>query len=215
MLAGLLGNLLRLLSATIRWKVEGLENLAPYWGAGSPCIVSVWHGRLVMLPYPCMRHGGGRIYALMGLNRNGELIARIVARFNIGGIRGGSRTGGKEAREEMVQLVARDPATTLIFTPDGPHGPALVSKMGMAHVSRTASLPVIWVSLKASWAGHLGTWDHMEIPLPFCRVTVRFSAPMFPATWAASSLDEYREALDRTGRDELARLDAEFAAGRP
>jgi lysophospholipid acyltransferase (LPLAT)-like uncharacterized protein len=207
-LSGVLAVCLRLLCATIRWKVEGLEHLKPFWGAGAPVIVACWHGRLVMIPFAWLRHGGGRIYVLMGLNRNGELITRIVSRFNMKAIRGGSRSGGKEARDEMAKAVAQDPATTLALTPDGPHGPALVSKMGMAHLSRAASLPVIWVSAAAAWSVRLGTWDRMQLPLPFSRVTVRFSAPMFPATWAASSLDEYREALDRAGRDELARLDA-------
>lgn len=208
MLSGVLAVLLRLLCATLRWKVEGLEHLVPFWGAGSPVIVACWHGRLVMIPFAWQRHGGGRIYVLMGLNRNGELITRIVDRFNMKAIRGGSRSGGKEARDEMARVVLQDAATTLAVTPDGPHGPALVSKMGMAHLSRSSSLPIIWVSAAASWALHLGTWDRMQLPLPFSRVTVRFSAPMFPAAWAASTLHEYREAIDRAGRDELARLDA-------
>lgn len=111
--------------------------------------------------------------------------------------------------------VSSEPATTLAITPDGPHGPALVSKMGLAHLSRGSALPVVWVSARASWAVRLGTWDRMQLPLPGARVTVRISAPMFPGDWAAASLDEYREAIDRTGRDELARLDEEGAPPRP
>ncbi|MFO0583298.1 MAG: DUF374 domain-containing protein [Anaeromyxobacter sp.] len=213
-LAPLLGGLLRLLCATIRWQVEGLEHLAPFWGAGRPLIVACWHGRLVMIPEAWRRHGRGDVFVLMGLNRNGELITRIVERFRMKAIRGGSRDGGRDARAQMEEVVRANPATTLALTPDGPHGPALASKMGVAHVSRSASLPVIWVSAAASRAGRLPTWDRMVVPLPFSRVVVRFSAPLFPEGWANRPLEEYRDGLDHAGRAELERVDAAFLPAR-
>jgi lysophospholipid acyltransferase (LPLAT)-like uncharacterized protein len=210
-LAPLLGSALRLLCASIRWQVEGLEHLDPFWGGGRPLIVACWHGRLVLIPEVWRRFGRGDVFVLMGLNRNGELITRIVGRFGMKAIRGGSRDGGRKARAQMEQAVRENPATTLALTPDGPHGPALVSKMGMAHLSRSASLPVIWVSAAVSSAGRLPTWDRMVVPWPFSRVVVRFSAPVFPASWADRPLEEYRDALDQAGRAELARVDGALA----
>jgi lysophospholipid acyltransferase (LPLAT)-like uncharacterized protein len=209
-LAPILGTILRLVCASIRWRVEGLGNLDPFWAGGRPIIVACWHGRLVMIPEVWRVHGKGDLFVLMGLNRNGELITRIVERFRMGAIRGGSRDGGKWAREQMEQAVRSNPATTLALTPDGPHGPALVSKMGMAHVSRSASLPVTWVSAAASRAVRLPTWDRMVVPLPFSRVVVRFSAPVFPAAWADQPLEAYRDALDEAGRAEQAQVDQAF-----
>lgn len=200
---------LHLLCATLRWSVEGLENLAPYWGAGKPVIVACWHGRLMLLPYAWQRHGAGSVYVLMGRNRNGELITRVVSRFNMKAIRGGSRSGGREARDEMTRAVEASPATTLALTPDGPHGPPQISKPGLAQLSRQCALPVIWASAAASRALHLSTWDRFALPVPFARVTVRFSRPVFPEAWASAPLEAYREALDQTGRGELARLDAD------
>lgn len=215
LLAPVLATLLHLLCASIRWRVEGLENLDPFWAGGRPVIVACWHGRLVMIPEVWRLHGRGEAFVLMGLNRNGELITRIVERFRMRAIRGGSRHGGKNALEQMEQAVRSDPATTLALTPDGPHGPALVSKMGLAHVSRSCSLPVVWVSATASRAVRLKTWDHMVVPWPFSGVVVRFSAPLFPASWADRSLEEYREAIDEVGRAELAQVDGAFGSPMP
>jgi lysophospholipid acyltransferase (LPLAT)-like uncharacterized protein len=211
-LAPFFGTILQLLCASIRWRVEGLENLDDFWGRGRPVIVACWHGRLVMIPAIWRNHGKGEAFVLMGLNRNGELITRIVERFRMRAIRGGSRDGGKKAREQMEQVVRNNPATTLALTPDGPHGPALVSKMGMAKVSRSSSLAVVWVSAAASRAVRLGTWDHMVVPWPFSRVVVRFSAPLFPASWEDRPLEEYRDAIDEVGRAELAQVDRAFVS---
>lgn len=208
LLAPLFGAVLRLLCATVRWKVEGLEHLAPFWGGARPVIVSCWHGRLVMIPWVWLKHGQGQVFVLMGLNRNGELITRIVdVFFRMKAIRGGSRDGGKAAREQMLREVEANPATTLALTPDGPHGPALVSKMGMAHVSRAASLPIVWVAATASRALRLPTWDRMQVPWFFSKVTVRFSAPLFPAAFDQAPLETYRDAVDQVGREHLAALD--------
>jgi lysophospholipid acyltransferase (LPLAT)-like uncharacterized protein len=202
--------LLRLACATWRWEVTGLENVAPFWSAGRPVIVCCWHGRLLMLPFTWLHHGKGDVYVLMGKNRNGELITRIVSRFRMKAIRGSSRSGGKEARDEMLALVQASPATTIALTPDGPHGPALVSKLGAAQLSRQASIPVVWVSAVASWVWRLPTWDRFQLPLPFSRVKVRFAVPLFPQAHETASLEAYRDALDACGRTELAALDADL-----
>lgn len=197
--------LLRLMCATWRWDITGLENMKPFWGEGRPVIVCTWHGRLLMLPFAWERHGGGDVYVLMGRNRNGELITRIVSRFNMKAIRGSSRSGGKEARDEMAALVKASPTTTIALTPDGPHGPPLVSKPGAAQLSLQGSLPVVWASASASPCVRLPTWDRFVVPLPFAKVRVRFSAPMTPK--GDATLEAWREALDEFGRAELSALD--------
>lgn len=205
--APLLALLLHLICRTIRWDVRGLENLAPYWGQGKPVIVGCWHGRLLMIPYVWWRHGRGETYVLMGRNRNGELITRIVDRFRMRAIRGGSTKGGEEARKEMAARVTADPRTTLSMTPDGPRGPRYVSKMGMAHLSRTLDVPVIWVTASARHSYRFPTWDRFMCPLPFTRVTVEFAPPILPADHANLSFEDYKAFLDAQGRAHLRRID--------
>jgi lysophospholipid acyltransferase (LPLAT)-like uncharacterized protein len=205
--------LLRLLCLTWRWQFSGLEHLEPFWKGGKPVIICCWHGRLIMLPYTWERHGGGDVFVLMGLNRNGELITRVVSRFNMKAIRGSSRTGGKEARDEMVRLVKERPFTTIAVTPDGPHGPPMVMKPGTVQVSRDAGVPVLWASAAASSCVLAPTWDRFVVPLPFSRVHVRFSAPLEPAAWAAQPFEAYVAAIERLGHAERDAVDA-LVAGR-
>lgn len=203
--------ILHVICRTIRWDIRGLEHLAPYWGDGKPVIVGCWHGRLLMIPYAWYKHGGGETYVLMGRNRNGELITRIVARFRMRAVRGGSSKGGEEARKEMAARVMADPHTTLSMTPDGPRGPRYVSKMGMAHLSRSLNVPVIWVTASAKRSYRFPTWDRFMFPYPFTRVVVEFSPPIYPADHAAKSFEEYKAFLDAEGRRHLRRVDGEVA----
>lgn len=184
--------------------------MRPFWDEGRPVCVGCWHGRLLLIPYAWQKLGRGETWVLMGSNRNGELITRIVATFNMKAIRGGSRKGGEEARRQMAKVVDESPATTLSLTPDGPHGPRYISKMGMAHVSRSLNIPVVWVSATARWALRFRTWDRFLFPLPFSRVIVEFSAPTFPEAHAQLTLEEYRNELDRKGRALLRALDEEI-----
>lgn len=206
---------LHLFCRTFRWEVRGLEHLEPYWQGERPVIVGCWHGRLIMIPYVWYKHGRGETYVLMGRNRNGELITRIVAKFRMQAVRGGSRKGGEEARQEMEARVLADPHTTLSMTPDGPHGPRFVSKMGMAHLSRKLDVPIIWVSACASRSYRFPTWDRFMFPLPFSRVVAEFSAPIFPRDHAAKSLEEYHAFIDARGREYLRAIDEEVAGVAP
>lgn len=211
-LPGLFAFLLRLVYATLRWEVRGREHLAPYWDAGRPVIVGCWHGRLLLIPPVWNRLGRGNVYVLMGRNRNGELITRIVSRFRMKAIRGGSSSGGEAARQRMLEVVRQDPATTLALTPDGPRGPRYVSHLGMAQVSRQLDIPVVWVSATARWCYRVPTWDRFLAPLPFSRVVVEFMAPIHPGDHAELDLPAWRDHLDAAGRRQLLRIDRETGA---
>ncbi len=210
LLASVLAYFLRAYCLLLRWEVRGLDHLKPYWGGKQPVIVGCWHGRLLMLPEVWRRHGAGKTYVLMGLNRNGELITRIVSRFRMLAVRGGSSKGGEAAREAMVACVKADAHTTLSLTPDGPRGPRYVSRPGMAYLSRNLNIPVVWVSASAKSALRFTTWDRFMLPLPFSRVVVEFHTPILPADQAALSFENYKDALDDKGREYLRQLDDEL-----
>jgi lysophospholipid acyltransferase (LPLAT)-like uncharacterized protein len=209
-LPGLLAGVLRALCATLRWDIRGREHMAPFWDAGSPVIVGCWHGRLLLIPWAWEKSGKGEVFVLMGRNRNGELITRIVSHFNMQPVRGGSSSGGEEARREMVALVGRSPRTTLAMTPDGPRGPRYTSKMGMAHLSRSTGAPVVWMSAAASRGWRFPSWDRFLLPAPFARVIVDFTPAIDPRDHEDLALEAWKELLDREGRRQLARLDREL-----
>lgn len=201
---------LRLLAATLRWEIRGRNNLSPYWDEGHPIIIAFWHGRLLLAPPAWQRCGRGRGYVVVGNNRNGELIARIIKPFGIEAVRGSSHEAGRQAREQMAAIFRRGGANTLSVTPDGPHGPRYVSKMGLAHMSRSLNCPVVWLTISARPAWRVPVWDRFVFPAPFAKVIVHWSAPIHPSDYASQSLEQWRNLLDDFGRSYALTVDEEL-----
>ncbi len=196
---------LKLLYRTLRWEIEGRENVTPFWDGGRPVIMAFWHGRLLFMPG--LWEKKGKAHVLIGRHRNGELIARVIGGFGLGSVRGSSNAGGPQARQAMMERFYEGGGQTLGFTPDGPHGPRYVSKLGMAALSRKLNLPVIWISASASRSVTVPVWDRFLIPLPFSRACVHWSPPVDPAAWAHLELEGWREVLDHHGRTYQLRTD--------
>lgn len=201
--------LMRLFYATLRWRVEGRENLRPFWDEGRPVIIAFWHGRLGFMPGLWERKGNAHV--LIGTHRNGELIARAIAPFGLGAVRGSSGKGGKQALQQMTEAFFTGGGQTLGFTPDGPHGPRYESKPGMAHISRKLGIPVVWLTATARPGLRSPTWDKFMVPLPFSRALVTWAPPICPADWAHLDEEEYRRLLDDYGRRRL--WEADHAIG--
>lgn len=65
-----------------------------------------------------------------------------------------------------------------IMAVDGPSGPARVIKEGVHYLTEKTSIPTIAVGLHYHRACSINTrWDNYKIPLPFSKVTLRFSKP--------------------------------------
>ena len=64
--------------------------------------------------------GGERISVLVSQSRDGELIARTVARLGIDSSRGSSSRGGIAGMRSLLRKAAE--GWDIAFTPDGPRG---------------------------------------------------------------------------------------------
>ena len=199
--------ILRLIYLTLRWDMSGREHLRPFWDEGRPVIIAFWHGRLLLCPKGWEKKG--KSYVLIGANRNGELITRIIRSWGIGAVRGGSREGGEQAREEMARIhqQAGGKWVTLAFTPDGPHGPRYVSKAGMAKVSRDLDMPIIWLSTGANPSWRVNIWDLFMVPAPFGKAKLTWAPPIDPRDYLHLDLEAYRDEVDRLGRAHLGQVD--------
>jgi hypothetical protein len=60
------------------------------------------------------------------------------------------------------------------ITPDGPRGPAHAIAPGVVYVAQRANAPIVPISVRASRAWRLRTWDRFMIPKPFARLTIRY-----------------------------------------
>lgn len=141
---------IRLLYSTLRVRFHGAEVIDELDAQGQKYVIPFWHGHLLLMVYSRFRKP---MTVMMSRHRDGELIARTVARFCVDAARGSTTRGGLAALREMLKIASR--GENLAFTPDGPRGPARVLQIGVvlaAQKSGTPIIPAVVVSeKKKSW----------------------------------------------------------------
>ncbi|HTO13306.1 MAG TPA: lysophospholipid acyltransferase family protein [Candidatus Binatia bacterium] len=169
----------RALGATLRLRSEGLEPLEPLWAAPRPVIYAVWHARILMVPWLNARlartHGARPVRVLASRSRDGELVARWVARFGLRVTRGSSSRGGAEALRELTAAVRAGEDVAVV--PDGPRGPRERLQPGVVVLAALTGAPVVPLGFAARPARRLASWDRFMVPWPFARAAAVFGKP--------------------------------------
>ncbi len=132
-------------------RVENLERTPQY-------IIAFWHAHLLMMVKCRFRTP---ISVLISQSKDGELIARTMAWFDVDSSRGSSSRGGSSAMREMIRLARM--GTNLVFTPDGPRGPARIASDGVVYAAQMTGLPVVPVAFaakKKSCCGPGTAWSY-------------------------------------------------------
>src|SRR6185503_13562006 len=155
---------------------HGDEGLRAWEREGKPFILAFWHRHLLLMPYA---YRGRRISVLVSQSRDGELIARTVARLGIDTSRGSSSRGGVAGMRALLRKAAE--GYDLAFTPDGPRGPAGEVQPGVVLAAAATGWPVQPVALAASRARRLGSWDRFVVPLPSAAVHFVYGEPLHVA----------------------------------
>lgn len=188
-LSWLAAGLIRTLRATVRLRYHGAGRVRAWEAAGEHFILAFWHRHLLLMPYG---YRGRRISVLISQSRDGELIARTVARFGIDAARGSSSRGGLAGMRSLLRRA--EAGWDLAFTPDGPRGPASVVQPGVVLAAAATGLPIQPVAVAASRARRLHSWDRFLVPLPFASVHFVYGEPLSVArrgdlTAAAAELE--------------------------
>jgi lysophospholipid acyltransferase (LPLAT)-like uncharacterized protein len=197
--------LVSLIGATLRLTVGGLGPLIPLWRAGRPLIYVAWHGRILMIPWLNARlrrtHGARAARVLVSRSRDGELMARFVARFGLDSVRGSSSRGGADAVRALAAAVGAGEDVAII--PDGPRGPGRRVQPGAVALAALTGAPIVPLALSARPCRRLATWDEFLVPAPFARCAALFG----PAIEIARDADreaacvELGRTLDDVTRD--------------
>lgn len=204
----LAGNLLRLVGRTLRVRHEGESHLDGALAAGRPAILYGLHGHLLIGACDLGRH---RPYVMISESRDGERIARTVEWVGFRPIRGSSSRGGVRALLQIVRLL-RGPvvACHLVDGPRGPRGEVKPGLILMAQRSGAALVPVLYAM---RWKLRVGSWDRMQIPMPFGRVVARFLAPRdVPRDLTPEAAEALRLEIERDLAREELRLEAEVTS---
>ncbi|MFT8777352.1 MAG: glycosyltransferase N-terminal domain-containing protein, partial [Gluconacetobacter liquefaciens] len=177
---------LRLTIGTTRWTFDIHPDAYPLLtGQGEQSVlVAFWHETLALTPallwWSIARNPALRPHVLISRNRDGRLIADIIAPWGAGTIAGspdrkGKDKGGAAALRQLLALIrSGDP---VVITPDGPRGPRRQVEQGAIGLARLSGAPIVPVGgWCASW--RLGGWDRMMLPLPFGHGRIVCGAPI-------------------------------------
>lgn len=199
---------LSLIARSLRWRLEGEENLQ-HLLSGPPVVVVLWHEALPSVPvlwYILKRQRMHRpVAALVSMHRDGQLIGRVLHHLGLRMISGSTSRGGAEAMVEMAGALAG--GAHIILTPDGPRGPRRVCAPGAARLAAETSTQIIPCGAITSRAITLSSWDRMRLPLPFGRGVIVCGAPIsVPRDGWAASLPQITAALTATMDEAAAHL---------
>ncbi|MEM6730814.1 MAG: DUF374 domain-containing protein [Myxococcota bacterium] len=128
-----------------------------------------------------------RLAAMVSRSTDGDLLvpslrARRVVPVRGSSTRKGRDKGGARALVTLIKLV-REGLVGLI-TVDGPRGPRGSVQPGIAALARKSESLIVPTAIVPTRRLILrGTWDRMQIPLPFSRLDYAFGAPLDPSTF--------------------------------
>jgi lysophospholipid acyltransferase (LPLAT)-like uncharacterized protein len=184
LVTGLAVELVRLLAATWRYRVQGWEHVQATRRAGRPIVYVLWHSRL--LPLAHHRRGEG-VAVLISRNRDGGYVADLGERWGYKIVRGSSHRGGAAGLRGLIRYL--EEGHEVATTPDGPRGPAEHVKPGALAAAQHAHALVIPMGARTVSAWWIRSWDRFCIPQPFATIEVAYGAPI--------AVEEGKEGLRR------------------
>lgn len=149
---------IRCIARSIRCETRGHEAVDALYRNGGQIILAFWHSQQLMILFG---YRGPGAHVLISQHGDGEIIARIIARFGHQAVRGSSTRGGAEALRALIK-VGRS-GHDIGVTPDGPKGPRHVAKLGVIHLAKATGLPIVPLafacSKKNSSRAGIATWS--------------------------------------------------------
>ena len=153
----------RAVARSMHCETRGHEALDALYREGRNAILAFWHAQQLMI---LIGYRGTGAHVLISRHGDGEIIARIIARFGHEAVRGSSTRGGAGALRSLIKLgrSGRD----MGVTPDGPKGPRHVAKLGVIHLAKATGLPIVPLafacSKKNSSRAGIDSWSHIHGP---------------------------------------------------
>lgn len=131
---------IRALHATLRVRHVNAENIS-----GTPqYILAFWHSHLLLMLHSRYRKP---ISVMISRSKDGEYIARVFDWYGVEAARGSSTRGGGAALRELLREAKA--GKNIVFTPDGPKGPARIAKDGVVYAAKASGLPIVPVAFAA------------------------------------------------------------------
>ena len=199
--------LIRILTATLRVRWEGLHYVDEAVERRRPMIIAVWHQDLI---YAVSLMGRYSPIVMISGSRDGRRAARIAESLGCETVSGSTSRGGARGLIELIRMLRGGRLAGHIV--DGPRGPARKVKPGIVLLaSRTgASILPGLVTAQRRWVAR--SWDRFQVPLPFTQVLVRLATPIeVPRDLSDSQAEAIRQEVEKRMEQGHAELEAEFS----
>ncbi len=136
-------------------------------------VLAFWHGTMLL---PWYLHRNKNFTGLTSKSKDGDLLARILKKWNYNVVRGSSSSGGDIALGIMVDYARNK--SSIAVTPDGPKGPPRKMKAGAVVAAKKSNVPLVLLGIGYKKKRNLKSWDRFEIPKFFSKVNVIYSDPL-------------------------------------
>jgi len=166
--------LVDILCRTIRINFKNKEIVDNLEHKKQNYILGFWHGTM-LLPWYLNRNKN--FAGLTSKSKDGELLAKILKKWNYKVLRGSSSKGGEIALGLMIDF-ARN-GYSIAVTPDGPKGPPHKLKAGAVISAKKAGLPLVLMGIGFRKKRFLKSWDKFQVPKFFTEANVFYSEPVY------------------------------------
>ncbi len=120
--------------------------------------------------------GYSNLLAIISQSQDGDLLAKILRKWNYKVVRGSSSKGGEVALQIMIDHAKQE--CPVAITPDGPRGPNFKMKAGAVITAKKSGVLLVLVGAGYKSKLKLHSWDNFEVPFPFSKVQLIYSEPI-------------------------------------
>lgn len=169
--------ILWLLLKTCKFRLHGADHFLNL-PASSPCIIMLWHNRLVLIGPAILKSKTPRLFtAFISNSKDGDIASAYTTSYPIGRVIRVPHDNKKQALQTLIEKLQSSPETAII-TPDGPRGPIYQVKPGTAIAALESGAKVIPFSWECSNYFEFKSWDRFRLPKPFSVIDAYFGAPI-------------------------------------
>ncbi len=170
----LIDKAVNLLCKSLKVEVKNKEHIDRLRKENKNFIIAFWHSTMLL---PWYLHRGDKVAALISKSKDGDLLSKVLNKWNYHVIRGSSSSGGEAALRTMIDYAINN--YTIAITPDGPRGPEKVMKAGAVITAQKSGLPLVLAGVSFKKKRELKSWDKFQVPSFFSKATVVYSEPLY------------------------------------
>ncbi|MEM0952343.1 MAG: lysophospholipid acyltransferase family protein [Cyanobacteria bacterium P01_H01_bin.74] len=157
--------------------------------SGQPVIFGLWHGRMYGL-FKAVPFNQTAI--LVSPSNDGELIAQVARIVGFQHFIRGSHKRDRLQAALLLKDALVNQKLSVAFTVDGPRGPRYQVKPGIIKLAEKSQCPIIPLGISCSplLKTIASSWDHFQIPMPFCRMALAYGEPLWISSTARENTEE-------------------------